>query len=206
MPKIEAFERFSDAYDAWFEENADKYEAELALIRRLLPPSGARGMEVGIGSGKFAMPFGIRTGVEPSREMALKARRQGIQVIAGVAEHLPLAADGVDFVLMVTTICFVDDLGATFSEAWRVLKPGGWLIVGFVDKESDLGRHYEANRDQSRFYREATFFSTREVMAHLEAAGFRIDRIAQTLIPGDKGGRILDGFGQGAFVGLRGVK
>ncbi len=206
MPKIDAFERFSDAYDGWFEENVDKYTAELALIRRLLPPSGAGGIEVGIGSGKFAVPFGIRTGVEPSREMALKARQQGIQVIAGVAEHLPLTADCVDFVLMVTTICFVDDLGATFAEAWRVLKSGGWLIVGFVDKESDLGRHYEAHRDQSRFYREATFFSTREVMAHLEAAGFRIDRTAQTLIPGDKGGRILDGFGQGAFVGLRGVK
>jgi hypothetical protein len=73
-----------------------------------------------------------------------------------------------------------------------------------VDKESNLGRHYEAHRDQSRFYREATFFSTREVMAQLEAAGFRIDRIGQTLIPGDKSGRILDGFGQGAFVGLRG--
>lgn len=206
MAKIEAFERFSDAYDAWFEENADKYEAELALIRRLLPASGAGGIEVGIGSGKFAVPFGIRTGVEPSREMALKARLQGIQVIAGVAEHLPLIKDCFDFVLMVTTICFVDDLSATFAEAWRVLKPGGWFVVGFVDKESDLGRHYEAHRDQSRFYREATFFSTREVMAYLEAAGFRIDRIEQTLIPGDKGGRILDGFGQGAFVGLRGVK
>ncbi|MDD2605049.1 MAG: class I SAM-dependent methyltransferase [Desulfobacteraceae bacterium] len=206
MPKIEAFERFSDAYDAWFEENADKYEAELALIRRLLPPSGARGIEIGVGSGKFALPFGIRIGVEPSREMALKARRQGIQVIAGVAEHLPLADGGFDFVLMVTTICFVDDLSATFAEAWRVVKPRGWLIVGFVDKESDLGRYYEAHRDQSRFYREATFFSTREVKDHLVAAGFRIDRIEQTLIPGDRNGRVLAGFGQGAFVGIRGVK
>ncbi|MEE4607952.1 MAG: class I SAM-dependent methyltransferase [Desulfobacteraceae bacterium] len=206
MPKIEAFQRYSDAYDAWFQENADKYEAELALIRRLLPPSGARGMEVGIGSGKFAVPFGIRIGVEPSREMALKARQHGIQVIAGVAEHLPLSDDCFDFVLMVTTICFVDDAAAAFAEAHRVLKPGGGLIVGFVDKESDLGRRYDANRNQSRFYREATFFSTREVMDHLEAAGFRIDRIEQTLIPGDKGGRILEGFGQGAFVGLRGVK
>ncbi len=76
-------------------------------------------------SGKLAVPFGIRTGVEPSQEMAFKARQQGIQVIAGAAEHLPLATDCSDFVLMVTTICFVDDLGATFAEAWRVLKPGG---------------------------------------------------------------------------------
>lgn len=206
MPKIESFEQHSDAYDAWFLENADKYEAELGLIRRLLPPSGARGIEIGVGSGKFAVPFGIRIGIEPSREMALKARQHGIQVIAGVAEHLSLSDDCFDFVLMVTTICFVDDVAAAFAEAWRVLKPGGGLIVGFVDKESDLGRRYEANRGQSRFYREATFFSTREVVDHLEAMGFRIDRIEQTLIPGDKSGRILEGFGQGAFVGLRGVK
>ncbi len=206
MPKIGVFEHHSDAYDAWFLKNADKYEAEIALMRRLVPPAGARGMEIGVGSGKFAAPLGIRIGVEPSWQMALKARQHGIQVIAGIAEQLPLVDACFDFALMVTTICFVDELSAAFAEAHRVLKPGGWLIVGFVDKESDLGRHYEANREQSRFYREATFFSTQEVIDHMEAAGFRIDRIEQTLLPGEAQPTIRDGFGQGAFVGLCGVK
>jgi len=35
VPKVEPFEQYSDTYDQWFEENRDKYEAELEVIRRL---------------------------------------------------------------------------------------------------------------------------------------------------------------------------
>ena len=43
MPKIEPFEKFAEAYDQWFEKNADAYQAELELIRGLLPdePGGS---------------------------------------------------------------------------------------------------------------------------------------------------------------------
>ncbi len=84
MPRTEPFDEYSDAYDEWFEENLDLYEAELEAIRRLLPPPGAEGMEVGVDSGKFAAPLGIRIGVEPSEVMAIKAREQGIDVYPGV--------------------------------------------------------------------------------------------------------------------------
>lgn len=117
MPKIAPFESHSDAYDDWFRKNADTYAAELDLIRQLLPISGACGMEVGVGSGKFAGPLGIRIGVEPSGQMAKKAKRQGIQVVRGVAENLPFTNAAFDFVLMVTTICFVDDIAKSFAEA-----------------------------------------------------------------------------------------
>lgn len=206
MAKIEAFERHSGAYDDWFRRNAEAYAAELALMRRLLPPAGGLWLEVGVGSGKFAVPLGISIGVEPSAAMAAKARQRCIRVIAGVAEHLPLADARFDLVLMVTTICFVDDVAASFAETLRVLKPGGLFILGFVDKESELGRTYEANREQSRFYREATFFSARQVAGHMEAAGFRIEQAGQTLIAGEPEGRLLEGYGRGAFVGLRGVR
>ena len=33
MPKIEPFEKHSDAYDEWFNKNIDLYEAELDAIR-----------------------------------------------------------------------------------------------------------------------------------------------------------------------------
>ncbi len=50
MPKTEPFEKYSNAYDEWFERNADLYEAELRTIRQFIPPPGAEGMEVGVGS------------------------------------------------------------------------------------------------------------------------------------------------------------
>ncbi len=206
MPKIEPFEKHSDAYDEWFKKNINLYEAELEAIHQLIPPPGAEGVEVGVGSGKFAAPLGIKIGVEPSEKMTIKARRQGINVYPGVAEELPFSDDRFDFVLMVTTICFVDDIIKSFREAFRVLNPGGCIIVGFVDKESELGRQYIDKKEKSKFYKNATFFSTQEVLKHLQEAGFEIEKIRQTLIAGELPKTILDDFGKGAFVVIKGVK
>lgn len=206
MPKIQPFELYSDDYDEWFRINADKYEAELQLIRGLLPSHEIRGMEIGVGSGRFAGPLNIEFGVEPSNVMALKAKKRGIRVVIGVAENLPVSDGVFDLVLMITTICFVDDVLESFNEAFRTLKAGGSIIVGFVDRESELGKGYEAHREQSRFYKDATFFSAEEVIGLLNKAGFRVDKIRQTLIPEDFQNAIQDGFGKGAFVAVGGLK
>jgi len=206
MPRTEPFEKYSDAYDEWFEKNRELYDAEVEAIRQLVPWPGANGVEVGVGSGKFAAPLGIQIGVEPSEKMAIKARKQGISVCRGVAEDLPFSDGTFDFVLMVTTICFVDDVIESFREAYRVLKPGGCIIVGFVDKESELGRQYADKRDRSKFYKDATFFSTQEVLDYLKEAGFGTVRIKQTLLRRQSQKSILDGFGKGAFVVIKSVK
>ena len=136
---VEPFEQYADEYDAWFERNPAAYRTELRAIKAALPASGS-GLEIGVGTGRFAAPLGVRAGIDPSPAMAAIARTRGIEVTIGRAELLPFAAEEFDYALMVTTICFVDDLGAAFREAARVLKPGGRLIVGFIDRESPLGR------------------------------------------------------------------
>lgn len=206
MPKTAAFEQFSDAYDAWFEINADLYAAELATLRSMLPEDPQRGLEVGVGSGKFAAPLGIKTGVEPCEQMAAKARQLGIKVYPGVAEQLPFEDNSFPFILSVTTICFVDDVLKTFQESFRVLQPGGTILVGFVDRESQLGQKYQRNKDNSRFYREATFFSTSELMEQLQTAGFCKLHCRQALIPGETQKTVKDGHGDGAFVVIKGHK
>lgn len=143
MPKTEPFDHYSQQYDAWFEQNPTLYQAELEAVRRLMPPPPARGLEIGVGSGKFAGPLGIKVGVEPSETMADRAKKQGIHVYRQVAEHLPFSDAEFDFGLMVTVICFVDDVLLAFKEAFRVLKLGGCLIVGFIDKASELGKQYK---------------------------------------------------------------
>jgi ubiquinone/menaquinone biosynthesis C-methylase UbiE len=107
---------------------------------------------------------------------------------------------------MVTVICFVDDILQSFREACRVLKSGGCIIVGFVDKESELGKMYDGKRNSSVFYKEATFCSTREVCHYLAQAGFADLTFKQTLVPGEPADTILDGFGKGAFIVVKGLK
>ncbi len=203
MPKITAFELHADAYDEWFEEHDELYRAELALIRELIPSEAPRKVEIGVGSGKFARPFSIQVGVEPSAKMAQKAKQLGIEVHHGIAEQLPFEEKSFDFALMVTTICFVDDPLKSFEEVHRILDDKGLFIVAFVDKNSHLGKQYETKREKSKFYKEATFFSTEELLDLLKKSHFQPLKIRQTLLPErDKLDHIIDGFGQGAFVAI----
>jgi SAM-dependent methyltransferase len=208
MAKIEPFEKHSEVYEEWFEKHPDLYRWEIEAIRELLPPF-SEGVEIGIGTGRFALPLGIRMGIEPSPRMAAIAMEKGLEVIPGTAEEIPLPDESVDFVLMVTTICFVDDPLKALREIHRILRPGGWVIVGFVDRDTPLGRHYLEHRKESRFYAPATFFSADEVAELLRRAGFEELKAVQTLFGprlDQMEGGVKPGFGEGAFVAIRGRK
>jgi hypothetical protein len=68
MAKTEPFEKHKAKYEEWFEKNVFAYKSELQAVRYLLPKRGT-GVEIGIGTGRFAAPLGIRVGVEPSKAM-----------------------------------------------------------------------------------------------------------------------------------------
>ena len=205
MAGINTFNKLYKAYDEWFVRNSELYDSELQSVRELMPKS-FKGLEIGVGTGKFATPLGIKTGVEPSEKMAEVAKNAGIEVYDAVAERLPFYDASFNMLLMVTTICFVDSVQKTFSEAFRVLENGGCFLVGFVDRESELGREYQKNREKSRFYNEATFFSTDELIKKLKSAGFTITDFRQTLLPNKPTSLVINGYGDGAFVVIKALK
>lgn len=209
MPKVEPFEKHRERYEGWFERHEYAYLSELEAVRRLLPKEG-RGAEIGVGTGRFAAPLGIKLGVEPSKAMAEIARKRGIDVIEGVAENLPFPNESLDYLLMVTTICFVDDPDEALREAYRVLKPGGALVIGFVDRNSPIGRYYEEHKEESVFYRDARFFSTEELLELLKKASFREFEVVQTLFHRldeiKEVEPVKPGYGEGSFVVIKAVK
>ena len=160
-------------------------------------------LEVGVGTGRFAGPLGIGFGIDPSLKMLEVAHSRGINVVRGVAERLPFRDSAFDLVLMVTTICFIDDVEASFREARRVLRSGGRFLVGFIDSESLLGKRLKAMKDNP-FYAEATLYSVKEVVDYLERAGFSVHEFLQTIFgsPEDLSAPepIKQGFGEGSFV------
>lgn len=209
MARTEPFDTHSTEYEEWFEKHRFVYLSELEAVRAQLPTEG-RSVEIGVGTGRFAAPLGIDIGVEPSASMRRIAQQRGVQAVNGVAEKLPFAEAQFDYALMVTTICFVDDVKAALAEAYRILRNRGRFVVGIVDKRSPLGAQYERTRGESAFYRVATFYSVEEVIALLYEAGFRNLHFTQTIFhmlsaitsveP------VKEGFGQGSFVVLRGEK
>ncbi|MFB6082348.1 MAG: class I SAM-dependent methyltransferase [Halanaeroarchaeum sp.] len=205
MPLTDPFDRYTERYEEWFERYEPVYRSELAALERAVD-GDAFGLEIGVGSGRFAAPLGIDVGVDPSPAMLERARRRGVEVVRGVAERLPIGSAAVEVALLVTTICFVTDIGATLEEAGRVLSPDGRLVMGYIDRESDLGEIYQAMQDENPFYRDATFVSTDELLAELEARGFEDVDVLQTVFhpPGETESvePVRPGYGEGSFVVL----
>ncbi len=209
MPKIEPFERYFEKYEEWFVQNCYAFQSEIEAVRRHLPSRG-RGIEIGVGSGLFAKPLGIHVGLEPSGEMRSIAVKRGVDVVEGIAEHLPFMDDFYDFALMVTTICFLDDVPKSIIEAQRVVKPGGKLIIGLVDKNSPIGKLYQQNQQENVFYRDATFYSTDEVVTLMKQAGFSDFNFTQTIFKMlekiEEAEEIKEGYGEGSFMVVSGIK
>jgi len=209
MPRIEPFEKYSEKYENWFERNKFAYKSEIQAIKELLPKT-KKGIEIGVGSGRFAVPLGIKTGVDPSPRMREIAQQKGVKVIDAVAEDLPFKNSQFEFALMVTTICFVDNLNLAFREAYRILKPGGYLIIGFIDKDSSLGKLYQQQKKKNIFYKIATFYSVKEVVYNLNKVGFKEFNFKQTIFHSLNEIKnvepVKESYGEGSFVVIRARK
>jgi SAM-dependent methyltransferase len=208
MARTKPFDEHLSEYEQWFKDHYSVYLSELSAIARVLPSTG-KGVEIGVGSGLFAGELGIREGIDPSPAMCEKALERNIEVVKGVAEDLPYPDAVYDYALMVTAICFVDDIAGSFREVHRILKKNGVFVIGFVDKNSPVGKIYQKHKDQSLFYKDADFFSTEEVLDYLSGNGFQTSEIWQTVFGTLDSIREVQpqkpGYGEGSFVVIKAI-
>ena len=203
MNKTNVFDKYAEEYDAWFDTNSWVYQSELKAVKMLLP-QGGKGVEIGTGTGRFSIPFDIAVGVEPSSTMAKIARSRGMTIYNAKAENLPFDDNTFDFVLMVTTICFLEDPLQSLREIRRILRPDGKIIIGMLDKDSPLGRGYESKKKSSKFYQHANFYSVNQVLEWLRQLEYDHIQIIQTIITKPEDIKdieaIKEGHGEGLFV------
>lgn len=201
------FDEHYKEYDSWYDKNKYAYLSELEAIRKVLPKQGY-GLEIGVGSGRFALPLGITVGIDPSKRMIELAKERGVDARLGIGENLLFKDSTFDYVAIIVTLCFVQDPEKVIAESSRVLKPGGNIIIGIIDKESFLGRFYQEKG--SIFYGHARFFDIKEVIQMLRTAGFSDFLYCQTIFDyPDKlnaADEPLEGFGKGGFVVISAMK
>lgn len=201
------FDSLCEKYDRWYEKNEFAYLSEVKAIKKALPEKG-KGLEIGVGTGRFASVLGIKEGVEPSSNMLKVAEKRGVNAQQARGEALPFSDSCFDYVVIIVTICFVDNPLKVLKESFRVLKKGGVILLGIVDKESFLGRFYKEK--ESSFYNKARLFGVKELSALLTDSGFSGFSYYQTLFDFPEKLQSVQspekGFGKGGFVVLRAEK
>lgn len=162
----------------------DALEQQL-LFDLLGPVAGKTLLDVGCGDGVLALELARRgaivTGLDANPAMISAARRGAeswampLVLVGGRAEELPFEDAIFDRVMAVTVLCFVRDAERAVAEMARVLKPGGWLVIGELGRWS-LWAAWRRIRGWmgNATWQAATFRSARELRSLAHAAGLDV--------------------------------
>lgn len=126
-------------------ENADTYSGRMvdedwsAAIRRVVDPAGKRVADIGCGGGLYSLAWAnlgaeAVVGIDFSEGMLRTAERAtgrhaNVAVRVGSADATGLDGETFDVVFERALVHHLAGLVPAFREAWRILRPGGRLIV-----------------------------------------------------------------------------
>ncbi|HEV8373114.1 MAG TPA: class I SAM-dependent methyltransferase [Actinomycetota bacterium] len=165
-----------------------------ARRRRLLADAAGVVVEIGAGTGlNFPhYPAGLEVAAtEPDPHMLKAARkaasraRAKVTVLRAAAEALPLPSRSADVVVSTLVLCSVPDQAAALAEAYRVLKPGGRLLLLEHVRAGDpaLARKRDRReRTQVRFA--GGCHPNRDTLRAVVAAGFDARAVEDVTLPG----------------------
>jgi len=156
-------------YDSWYDKHEREYHEQLEFIRERLP--SGKGVEIGVGTGRFASRLGISVGVDASEKMLSLAASRGIFPIMAYADRLPFISGYFDFSIFIVTICFLDDPIASLREAGRISNEVISVIL-------EAGTEYtnKLQQENNGFYAYAKFYSEADMIKMYNMAGLKVTR------------------------------
>jgi SAM-dependent methyltransferase len=134
-------------YDAWYYTDRGRWigETELRLMMRMLSPApGETLLDVGSGTGYFTRGFAAAglAAVGLDRELGwvtyARERSPTIPVLIGDVTAIPARDASFDYVVAVTSLCFVDEPARALGEMWRVARRA--VLLGLLNRHSLLYR------------------------------------------------------------------
>ncbi len=171
------FDEIASSYDDWYETPlgrfADRVETELAFdlfnFRQ-----GDLVLDAGCGTGNFSLKLARKgawvVGVDIAPGMLSLAREKAAREQQVTFKEMDLYSlgyppDYFDGIVSMAAFEFIHEPQKAFAELMRVLKPGGQLLIGTINRDSAWGARYQeqAGRPDSIF-RHARFMTLKELV------------------------------------------
>lgn len=169
MGKLSAKEYFEENYrdyDAWYRAHPKEYSDQVDFLRNIIP--AGRGVEIGVGTGRFASMLGIEYGVDRVRSMVDEASARGVRAFVADAESMPFEDGFFDYAFSIVTLCFLERPEKVLTEAKRVARA---VITVILDRDTEYIRNIMKHR--MGFYRYATFYNESELVEMYRKLSFR---------------------------------
>ena len=172
---IEVFDKHAEDYDRWYEKHISLFESEVEVARSFRCSTS---IEIGAGTGRFAKKLKVNAGIEPSLRM-IEEFKDGIDMIGGYGEYLPVRSNSVECAYLIVTLCFVDDPLPVLKEVARVSER---VIACIVPRDSRWGSYYiELGQMGHTFYSNAKFYSVGEILNLARKVGLKYCRSIASL-------------------------
>ena len=169
MPSIFDFDKVAAKYDSWYNTASGiKFdELEKAAIKKYLPSvhTHPKVLEIGSGTGHWtewlsAMGYHV-TAVEISKEMYSIAKSKNIDNANFInADFIDTDIDNVfDIAIAITSLEFIADYKEVILKMKSLVKPGGYIITGILNRYSYLGLSRKIKGEKDVVFKNAHFFS-----------------------------------------------
>jgi ubiquinone/menaquinone biosynthesis C-methylase UbiE len=181
-PSRSLFDVWSTFYDLPLVQRLTYLPVQDAVVSALRPFAPRRVLDVGCGTGLLAtrlraeLPAATIAGCDFSHGMLQRARDRDAAVgwIRGDAQRLPLRDASVDAIVSTEAFHWFPDKGRALAEIFRVLVPGGRLLVAIVNTPNAAVR--TIFQVASHVAGQPFDWPTRaEMRALCEGAGFRVE-------------------------------
>lgn len=172
------FDQVAATYDGWFGTPHGRIAWDLErrlLLEFLQPHPGEEILDAGCGTGILTQELAERgvnvTGIDLSSGMLAIAREklrhfENVVLARADVAALPLPTSSFDAVVCFTVLEFVCQPAEALREMWRVLKPGGRLVVGVLNRLSS----WAWSRSGRGIFTQAHFYSYWEFRSLLKKA------------------------------------
>ena len=167
--KPEIANSYDDYYQSDFGKKVDRIEQDIIdyLIKEI-PRSEM--LELGCGTGHWSDYFSKKgfnvTGIDISDAMLNVAKNKKINVKFKIADsqNIPFNDESFQIISSITMLEFVDNPDKVIKEIYRVLKKGGWLILGCLNENSIIGK----NKRDNETFKNANFLTISNLKSKLE--------------------------------------